>query len=152
MTRRAVLPLLFGILFGFAFAAGGFNQYDVLHRMLLLEDFAPYLAMGSAVATAMPLLWLAERRGWETPLGGRLRLHRVPIRREQVYGGMVFGAGWAITGACPGTAATTIGGGSLMGFVLVAGMVAGIALRDWTAVRAERPAPVAEGVPDAAMT
>jgi len=50
-----------------------------------------------------------------------------------------------ISGACPGTASTTLGAGSLMGIVLVAGMITGIALRDLT-VREPRPAssPLAE--------
>lgn len=51
---------------------------------------------------------------------------------------MIFGAGWAITAACPGTAATNLGSGSLLGVVPVAGIIAGIALRD-LAVRPPRP-------------
>lgn len=108
----------------------GFNQYDVIHTMLLLRDAGPFLVMGSAVGTAMLILWFAERRRVRTRLGGPLALRRWSIERKHLYGGMVFGTGWAITGACPGTAATTLGGGSLMGVVLVVGMVAGIALRD----------------------
>ncbi|HEV2072075.1 MAG TPA: DUF6691 family protein, partial [Thermomicrobiales bacterium] len=50
--------------------------------------------------------------------------------RKHVLGGMVFGTGWAITGACPGTASTMIGGGSVLGIVLAVGVVAGITLRD----------------------
>jgi uncharacterized membrane protein YedE/YeeE len=47
----------------------------------------------------------------------------------------VFGIGWAITGACPGTASTTLGGGSVMGIVLVVGIITGIALRDAVVAR-----------------
>ena len=130
MNRHAVIYLLFGLTFGFVFAAAGFNQYDVIHNMLLLRDAGPFLVMGSAVGTAMFILWRVERRRARTLLGGPLVLRRWSIERKHVYGGMVFGTGWAITGACPGTAATMLGGGSAMGIVLVAGMVAGIALRD----------------------
>ena len=137
MTRLCGICLLFGLAFGFVFAAAGFNQYDVIHKMLLLRDIEPFLTMGSAVGTAMMTLWFFERRGWQTPLGGRLSLRRSPIERKHVLGGAVFGAGWAITGACPGTASTTLGGGSLMGIVLVIGMVAGIAARDIVVYRQE---------------
>ncbi len=137
--RLALTCALFGIAFGAVFAAAGFNQYDVIHRMLLLQDIAPFLVMGSAIATALPILWTLERRRWRAPLGGPLVLRRWDYEAKHVRGGIVFGAGWAITGACPGTAATNLGSGSLLGIVLVAGIVTGIALRD-LAVR-PRPAP-----------
>ena len=137
MTRLSGLYLLAGLAFGFVFAAAGFNQYDVIHQMLLLQDPEPFLTMGSAVGTAMLVLWVCERRGWQTPFGGRIALRRSPVERKHLLGGAVFGVGWAITGACPGTASTTLGGGSVMGIVLVAGMVAGIAGRDLVVHRQE---------------
>lgn len=139
MNRLSGVYLLFGLAFGLVFAAAGFNQYDVIHSMLLLRDAGPFLVMGSAVATAMGILWVFERRHFRTMLGGPLQLRRWAVERRHVYGGVVFGAGWAITGACPGTAATTLVAGSVMGIVLVAGMIAGIALRDVVATRQEAP-------------
>ena len=133
MSRFNLVCGLFGALFGFAFAAGGLNQYDTIHRMLLLENLEPYLIMGSAMATALPILWLLERRRWQTPLGGPLRLRRWAYEPKLLWGGAIFGTGWAVTGACPGTASTTVGGGSVLGIVLIAGITAGIALRDATA-------------------
>jgi uncharacterized membrane protein YedE/YeeE len=52
------------------------------------------------------------------------------VERKHVLGGLVFGTGWAITGACPGTVTAMSGTGSLLGFVLLAGVIAGIALHD----------------------
>jgi uncharacterized protein len=74
--------------------------------------------MGSAVATAMPLLRVLERRGWRTPLGGALALCRWPLERKHLYGGPVFGTGWAVTGACPGTISAILAAGSLLGIYL----------------------------------
>ncbi len=146
MTRLSAVCGLFGAAFGFLFASVGFNQYDVIHRMLLLKDITPFLVMGSAMGTALPILWLLERRRWRTPLGGNLTLRRWSVEPKHVWGGVIFGSGWAITGACPGTASTTLGAGSLMGLVLIAGMVAGIALRDAFAERQVVPTsePLAE--------
>jgi hypothetical protein len=132
--------LFFGAAFGFLFSAAGFNQYDVIHRMLLLQSAYPFLVMASSILTAMPLLWLLERRGWQTPLGGRLALVRWPLERKHVLGGLVFGTGWAITGACPGTVSGMIGAGSLMGIVILAGVFAGMYLRDQVVERRTPPA------------
>jgi uncharacterized protein len=131
MTRTNPIAGLFGVAFGFGFSGAGLNQYDVIHQMLLLKNFDPFLIMASAMATALPILWLLERRQWTTPLGGPLHLNRWPIERKHVIGGVIFGAGWAVTGACPGTASTTLGSGSGMGIVLIAGMMLGTRLRDF---------------------
>ena len=138
MSRLNAASLLFGAGFGFLFAAAGFNQYDVVHATLLLEYLDPFYVMGSSVATSMLILWLLERRGWTTPLGGALTLRRWPVERKHVYGGMVFGTGWAIVGACPGTVSTMLAAGSLLGVVPLVGILVGIALRDRVV---ERPQP-----------
>ena len=135
MSRLNLTAACFGAAFGFLFSAAGFNQYDIVHRTLLLQYLDPFFVMGSAVATAMPILWVLERRGLRTPLGGALALRRWPLERKHLYGGAVFGIGWAITGACPGTVAAMLAAGSLLGLVPLAGIVAGIYLRDMVAER-----------------
>jgi uncharacterized membrane protein YedE/YeeE len=136
--RVNLVALLFGATFGFAFSAAGFNQYDIVHRTLLLQYWAPWLVFASAMVTALPLLWLLERRRWRTPLGGPLSLKRWKADRNRVMGGAVFGVGWAVTGACPGTASTMVAGGSLLGLVILAGILAGIWLRDTVVERPSR--------------
>lgn len=146
MNRLNLVCSLFGLAFGFLFAAAGLNQYDVIHSMLLLENFEPFLIMGSAMGTALPVLWILEKRGWHTPLGGPLALTRWQFERKHIGGGIVFGTGWAITGACPGTISTTLGAGSLLGAVLMAGALAGIVAQD-TVTRKRTPPqsqPIAE--------
>ncbi|MDQ3328778.1 MAG: hypothetical protein M3506_09685 [Chloroflexota bacterium] len=138
MSRLSGASLLFGIAFGFLFAAAGFNQYVVVHATLLLEYLDPFFVMGSSVATSMVILWFLERRGWTTPLGGALTLRRWPVERKHVYGGMVFGTGWAIVGACPGTVSTMLAAGSVLGVVPLAGLLAGILLRDRVVERPQR--------------
>ncbi|MDP9351556.1 MAG: hypothetical protein M3P51_08465, partial [Chloroflexota bacterium] len=72
MNRLNLASLGFGLAFGSLFAAAGFNQYDVVHATLLLQYLDPFFVMGSAVATALLVLWLLERRGLSTSLGGPL--------------------------------------------------------------------------------
>jgi uncharacterized protein len=130
LTRLNLATLIFGVLFGWVFCAAGLNQYDTIHRMLLLQNLDPYPILASAVATAMPLLWLLERTGWRTPLGGPLQLSRSRTERKHVLGGVVFGLGWAITGACPASATSMVATGGLLGVITLAGVVVGIAARD----------------------
>ena len=77
-----------------------------------------------------------------------MELRRWSFERKHLMGGVIFGIGWAITGACPGTASTTLGGGSVMGIVLVVGIIAGIALRD--VVVARQATPITDALPGTA--
>ena len=56
---------------------------------------------------------LARRFQWETTEGGDLDIYRYPATQWKAYfiGGIVFGMGWAITGACPGPLFITVGAG-----------------------------------------
>ena len=139
---------LLGLGFGFIIAATRLNEYDTIHNMLLLRDLEPYLFMGSAVASAAPLLWLLQRRRWRTPLNGPLVVGRSRVERKHVLGSMVFGTGWAIAGTCPVPIAAMVAGGSLLGLPVMAGLFAGLALHKATA---EQPtASPATPAPDAA--
>ena len=111
------LGFLVGIAFGFAIAGAGLHEYDTIHGMLLLRDIHVYLILASGVGTAMPLLWLMQRRRVKTPLGGIIELYNAKVEKKNVFGGMTFGTGWAVAGTCPAPAMAT-GGGFLAVFVI----------------------------------
>ena len=119
-----------GLAFGFLIVASGLSSYTVIHDMLLLREPDVFLLMGSSFAVAMPLLWILRRRSWKTPMAGELNLNRVPNERKHVYGGAIFGAGWAAAGTCPGPAIGMTASGSLLGLVVMAGLGSGIILRN----------------------
>ena len=96
--------LLIELTFGFLIVASGLSSYTVIHDMLLLREPDVFLLMGPSFAVAMPLLWILRRRKWKTPMAGELNRNRVPNERKHVYGGAIFGAGWASAGTCPGPA------------------------------------------------
>lgn len=122
--------LAVGVPFGFVLVGSGLADYDVIHDGLLFREAHLYLMMVSAVGTAAPLLWLLQRRGWRTPLGGRLRVERSAPARNNVQGGLVFGTGWALAGTCPGAVAAMVAGGGLLGLIVMAAIPLGILLRD----------------------
>ena len=144
-----ITTLLFGMGFGFLIVAAGFSDYDTIHNMLLLREAHGYLVMGSAVAVAMPILWLLERRRWQTRLGGALKLVRTPAQWKSVWGAMIFGTGWAIAGTCPVPALAMLASGNLLALVVIGGLFGGIMLRDAVAASQDatsgidvEPAPV----------
>ncbi|MEZ5167941.1 MAG: hypothetical protein R2695_16195 [Acidimicrobiales bacterium] len=80
--------LVFGSLFGGLLAAAQLHEYATIHAMLRLDEPDVYLIMASAIGVSLPLLYLVERRGFRTPLGGQFSLSRSrPERRhlEEVH-------------------------------------------------------------------
>ncbi len=128
-----LFTFLVGLGFGFLIVASRLSDYTAIHDMLLLREPDVFLLMGSSFAVAMPLLWLLRRRSWKTPMAGELNLNRVPNERKHVYGGAIFGAGWAAAGTCPGPAIGMTASGGLLGLVVMAGLGSGIILRNLVA-------------------
>jgi uncharacterized protein len=121
--------------FGFGLGAARLNDYDVIHNMLLLREPDVFLLMASAMAVALPALWLLEKKRWITPSAGVMRLSRSRIEGKHLFGSAVFGTGWAITGACPGTALAMPAAGVLLGLPVIAGVLAGQLLRESLVLR-----------------
>jgi len=116
------LGVLVGIAFGFAIAGAGLHEYDTIHDMLLLRDIHVYLILASGVGTAMPLLWLMQRRRVKTPLGGTIELYNAKVEKKNVFGGMTFGTGWAVAGTCPAPAIAMATGGGFLAVFVIAGL------------------------------
>lgn len=120
MPRHQILQaILFGVLFGFLLQKGGVAKYHVLIGSLLLQDFTVFKVMLTAMVVGMlglfPLYWL-----------GKIELRIKPTRYAAVIiGGLIFGAGFALNGYCPGTGAAALGQGNWDALFMIAGMVAG---------------------------
>jgi hypothetical protein len=55
-------------------------------------------------------------------------IQRKPFHKGVVFGGTIFGMGWAITGACPGPIYAQVGAGTLMAVVTFLGALGGMYL------------------------
>ncbi len=115
-SRRAqiVLGLVTGICFGFLLQKGGVTDYGVIEGQLLLTDFTVLKLMLSAVITGMVVFQILKYRGYATTHAAHGTLG------ANVIGGLIFGAGFALLGYCPGTVAGAAGTGALD--ALVGGM------------------------------
>lgn len=109
---RAVLGA--GLGFGLSFI--GFGSYDEVHHMFLLED--PRLLLTFACGVILTGIGFAFMR--------RSRpLPRSSFRTRMLPGAALFGAGWAICGACPGITLVQLGEGKLLAAITLAGLVLG---------------------------
>lgn len=104
---RLIKGLGTGIIFGFLLQRGGVTDYNVLVGQLLLEDFTVAKIILTAVVVGMfGVYFLSDRKLIELkPKSGSLR--------RTIPGSLIFGAGFALLGYCPGTIAGAVGQGSI---------------------------------------
>ena len=118
--------IAFGTVFGFVLSRSGAADYNFIQGMFLLEEFQLYGIIGTAVAVTAPGLWLLKRHG-RTITGAPLVIEPKPQHRGNVAGGALFGAGWSITGMCPGPILVNLGEGKLYAIAAFAGVLLGAA-------------------------
>jgi uncharacterized membrane protein YedE/YeeE len=114
-----------GILFGILLVKSEVVSWFRIQEMFRLQSFHMYGVIGSAVVTGMISVWLIKKFHIKTIYGEAIELHSRKFNKGQVYGGLLFGFGWAITGACPGPLYAQIGTGATVIFVTLLSAVAG---------------------------
>lgn len=119
------LALVIGLAFGALLEQGGMGHARKVAGLFYFRDFAVLKIMFSAILTcAIGLFWLA-RLGW---LDYDMLFVEPTFVWPQLVGGLIFGAGFAIGGLCPGTSCVAVASGRLDGLALLLGMLFGIAL------------------------
>ena len=113
---QRLASLVLGLSLGFSLCRIGFTDYGQLHDMFTFADLRLVLVFGGAVA----LLAVAFRF-----LPAARALPPRAIQKSAIAGGLLFGVGWVLCGACPGAALAQLGEGRLYALVTVAGIVAG---------------------------
>jgi uncharacterized membrane protein YedE/YeeE len=114
-----------GILFGIVFVKAEIVSWFRIQEMFRLQSFHMYGVIGSAVVVGIISVWLIKRFNIKTIAGEEVVFHPKKFRSGQVYGGLLFGLGWAITGACPGPLFAQIGSGFVVVVVTLLSAIAG---------------------------
>ena len=131
---------LLGVYLGVVFIESQVASWFRIYEMFRFDSFHMYGIIGSAIATAAISIWAIKKLGVRTAYGEPIRLapkrwgrNRIPGARYWM-GGMAFGLGWALLGACPGPIFALLGGGVSVMVVALASALAGTwtyaALRD----------------------
>lgn len=117
--------LLAGIFFGFALSRSGASEYDLIHHMFTGENLKLALLMGTAIVTGLIGMTVLKLTGNKDVNGSPIKISRKPLKKYTAVGGALFGIGWAVTGACPGTVLAQIGEGKILAIFTIIGMAAG---------------------------
>jgi uncharacterized membrane protein YedE/YeeE len=104
--------LFIGIAFGIVFVKGEIISWFRIQEMFRFQSFHMYGVIGSAIAVGMLSILIIKKFNIKTLSGEKIEIARKKFDKGQIYGGLIFGFGWAITGACPGPLYAQIGIGA----------------------------------------
>lgn len=114
-----------GILFGIIAVKSEIISWFRIQEMFRLESFHMYGVIGSAVVTGIISVLLIKKFNIKTIYGEKINIYPKPFNKGLIYGGLLFGFGWALTGACPGPLYAQIGTGSTVVIITLLSAIAG---------------------------
>lgn len=123
---KNLLFLITGVLFGIVMFKSEAASWFRIYEMFRFKSFHMYGIIGSALLVGIIIVQIIKRR--ELKHIGGSTIEFVPKEKSffrYMFGGILFGLGWALAGACPGPMFALLGAGFLPIIVVIAGAVAG---------------------------
>ena len=114
-----------GVLFGIILVKAEIISWFRIQEMFRLQSFHMYGVIGSAVVVGIISVWIIKQLKIKTIDGESIEFSNKSFNKGQIYGGLLFGIGWAITGACPGPIFAQIGTGASVVVVTLISAIAG---------------------------
>lgn len=112
-----ILYATFGIILGVLLSMGGFSDFEQVHTLFLLQNIPLLLVFVGAIGLSMVGFMLFFRNH---------EIARKTYNSGTIPGSIMFGVGWAMTGACPSIALVQLGEGQMAAGLTVVGIVTGI--------------------------
>jgi uncharacterized membrane protein YedE/YeeE len=126
---RVIYPFLFGGFFGIILILSQAFHWSRIQEMFHFKSFHMYGLLFSAIFTGVVSVFIIRRFKVKTIKGEEIHLKKKPVKlRSNILGGLVFGAGWALTGACTAPAFILLGINWRLGLFLLSGALVGALL------------------------
>lgn len=117
--------LIAGVFFGILLIKAEVISWFRIQEMFRFQSFHMYGIMGSAVVTGIISIYIIKRFKIKSFSGEKIHIKPKQFHKGNIYGGLIFGFGWAITGACPGPLFAQIATGATVIIVTLLSAIAG---------------------------
>ena len=117
--------IIFGILFGIVLTKAEVISWFRIQDMFQFKELHMYLIIGSAVVVGAVSIQIIKALKVKALNGEELVIEGKKFHKGFIIGGVMFGFGWAITGACPGPIFAQIGAGEYPALFTLAGALTG---------------------------
>jgi uncharacterized protein len=118
--------LLVGIVFGTIMYKAQLVSWFRIYEMFRFESFHMYGVIGSAVGLGIIFVQLIKRFKIKSIEGQEIEI--APKDKgvaRYIFGGTIFGLGWALAGACPGPMYVLVGTGAFSILIVIAAAMLG---------------------------
>ncbi len=117
---------MIGILFGITMFKSEAASWFRIYEMFNFGSFHMYGIIGSALIIGIIMVQLIKRLDIKSFYGKKIIFNPKELGFSRyMFGGIVFGLGWALAGACPGPMFTLIGAGYVPILVVILASVLG---------------------------
>ncbi len=103
--------LIYGIGFGIILTKAEVISWFRIQEMFRFQSFHMYGIIGSAIVVGALSIFILKKFKVKDSNGEEIMYLKKPFNRGFIIGGILFGLGWALTGACPGPIFALIGSG-----------------------------------------
>jgi uncharacterized membrane protein YedE/YeeE len=114
-----------GIGFGIIFVKAEIISWFRIQEMFRFQSFHMYGVIGSAIFVGLLSVLIIKKFNIKTIYGETIIIQTKEFNKGNIYGGLLFGLGWAITGACPGPLFAQIGSGASVIAITLLSAIAG---------------------------
>lgn len=118
--------LISGIFLGVIFVKAEVISWFRIQEMFRFQSFHMYGIIGSAVFVGAISVFIIKKYNIKTIDGEKVIFSPKRLNKGTIIGGLLFGIGWAFTGACPGPLYALIGSGYSVIIVAFLSALAGV--------------------------
>ena len=124
--KQTVYFFLIGVLLGIIFIKSEVASWFRIYEMFQFKSFHMYGIIGSAVVLGMIIIKFLKVSEIKDINGKKISIEpKSKGFTRYILGGIIFGLGWALAGACPGPMYVLLSSGFVSILVLIAGAVLG---------------------------
>lgn len=123
---RIIIYLVIGIFFGIILFKSEAASWFRIYEMFQFGSFHMYGIIGSAVGLGIIIVQLIKRFHVKSIYGEKINI--APKERSfsrYILGGIIFGLGWALAGACPGPMFVLAGAGYFPILIVIGASILG---------------------------
>ncbi|MCD6018955.1 MAG: transporter [Bacteroidetes bacterium] len=109
--KKNIKFILLGILFGIILIKAEVTSWFRIQEMFRFQSFHMYGIICTAIVVGIISVWLIKKYRIKSVAGEEINIAPKIFHKGNIFGAIIFGLGWAMTGACPGPMYALIGSG-----------------------------------------
>ncbi len=125
MINKKLCLLAFGIFFGFVLSRVGASDFNLIYGMFVGSNLTLAGVMITAIVVGAIGMQFVKKTNQPMKNGESLKISQKKLGRYSLAGAAIFGLGWGLSGACPGTVLAQLGEGKVLGLFTFLGVICG---------------------------